>query len=81
MRISSDRLIRADKNGDEKNAPDSFSTRRTRRSFPSLVPAADPAFPIESYLNGSYALIDPFRRLKVSPKYRASERASERESA
>lgn len=78
MRISSDRLIRADKNGDEKNAPDpvpvSCSSRRAR--LPVRPPF--PAFPIESYLNGSYTLIDPFRRLKVSSKYRARARERER---
>lgn len=51
----------------------SVSVLSFRRSL--LLPPAFPrVLPIESYLNGSYALIDPCRRLKVSrPKYRARD--------
>lgn len=71
MRISSGRLIRADKNGDEKDGPGSFC--RTRRLIPAISPPLL-VLPIESYLNGSYALIDPFLAFFLSrPKYYAND--------
>lgn len=52
----------------------SVSVLSFRRSRLPPPPAFPRVLPIESYLNGSYALIDPFRRLKVSrPKYRARD--------
>lgn len=51
------------------SAPIKMTMKKTGSvsSVVSPIPTSlPPVLPIESYLNGSYALIDPFRRLKVS---------------